>query len=280
MTEKTVGDNWMADPSGSDLARSAPLNNQAGDLGSVALLKGQAKATVSELEEICRWETYGEGDLIFDRTDTSSDVYFIVKGSVRVVGHAKSGQEVAFVDLRAGEHFGELSAIDGEARSATLYTLQDSLLAIVPGDVFVEFMREHADVAVRLMSHFVSTIRMLNSRVVGLSTTTVIQRVYSEILQLAEPDPSNPRRWIINTMPHHKELAVWVGTTPETVAKAIASLLEAQVAKRCISSTASGSRRWSSRLLRPRRPRRPSRTAGRARGRNSRIVMRPVLPVD
>ena len=232
MTEKTVGDNWMADPSGSDLARSAPLNNQAGDLGSVALLKGQAKATVSELEEICRWETYGEGDLIFDRTDTSSDVYFIVKGSVRVVGHAKSGQEVAFVDLVAGQHFGELSAIDGAARSATLYTLEDSLLAIVPGDVFVEFMREHTDVAVRLMSLFVSTIRMLNSRVVGLSTTTVIQRVYSEILQLAEPDPSNPRRWIINTMPHHKELAVWVGTTPETVAKAIASLLEAQVAKR------------------------------------------------
>ena len=33
-------------------------------------------------------------------------------------------------------------------------------------------------------------------------------------------------------MPHHKEIAVWAGTTPETVAKAIGSLLEAQVAKR------------------------------------------------
>ncbi len=222
----------MADPPGSDSSQGAPLNDEAGDLGSTMLLKGQAKATVAELERICRWETYGEGDLIFDRTDTSSDVYFIVKGSVRVVGHAKSGQEVAFLDLQAGQHFGELSAIDGEARSATLYTLEDSLLAIVPGDVFVAFMREHTDVAVRLMSHFASTIRTLNSRVVGLSTTTVIQRVYSEILQMAEPDPSNPRRWIINTMPHHKEFAVWAGTTPETVAKAIGSLLEAQVAKR------------------------------------------------
>ena len=232
MTEKTVGDNLMADPPGSDLSRDAPLSNETGDLGTVALLKDQGKATVAELEKICRWETYGEGDLIFDRTDTSSDVYFIVKGGVRVVGHAKSGQEVAFVDLQTGQHFGELSAIDGEARSATLYTLEDSLLAIVPGNVFVGFMREHADVAVCLMSHFVSTIRTLNSRVVGLSTTTVIQRVYSEILQMAEPDPSNPSRWIINHMPNHKEIAVWAGTTPETVAKAIGSLFEAQVAKR------------------------------------------------
>lgn len=49
---------------------------------------------------------------------------------------------------------------------------------------------------------------------------------------MAEPDLSNPRRWIISTMPKHKEIAVWAGTTPETVAKAIGSLLEAQVAKR------------------------------------------------
>lgn len=234
MMEKMAGEKLMADRPGSDSdsTHDAALNDEVGDLGSVALLRDQTTETIAELEKICRWESYGEGDMIFDRTDTSSDVYFIVKGSVRVVGHAKSGQEVAFVDLRAGQHFGELSAIDGESRLATLYTLEDTLLAVVPGNVFVGFIREHTEIAVRLMSHFVSTIRMLNNRVVGLSTTSVVQRVYSEILQMAEPDPSNPRRWIINTMPHHKEIAVWAGTTPETVAKAIGSLLEAQVAKR------------------------------------------------
>ena len=33
-------------------------------------------------------------------------------------------------------------------------------------------------------------------------------------------------------MPHHKELAIWAGTVPETVAKAIGRLLESEVAKR------------------------------------------------
>ena len=49
---------------------------------------------------------------------------------------------------------------------------------------------------------------------------------------MAEPDASNPRHWIITSMPNHKEIAVWAGTSPETVAKAIGQLLEAQVAKR------------------------------------------------
>jgi CRP/FNR family transcriptional regulator, cyclic AMP receptor protein len=218
----------MADPTGSNASNS----DEAGSLAGLMLLEDQTPETIADLEAVCRWETYGEGDLIFDRTDTASDVYFIVKGSVRVVGHAKSGQEVAFIDLVAGQHFGELSALDSMERSATLYTLEDSMLAVLSGDVFVDFMRNHTGIALRLMDYFASMIRTLNSRVVGLSTTTVIQRVYGEILQMAEPDPSNPRHWIINTMPHHKEIAVWAGTTPETVAKAIGSLLEAQVAKR------------------------------------------------
>lgn len=136
---------------------------------------------IAELAAVCRWETYGEGDLIFDRMDTSSDFYFIVKGSVRVVGHAKSGQEVAFIDLAAGQHFGELSALDNMARSATLYTLEDSTLATVSGKVFVQFMRDHPGMTLRLMDYFVNMIRTLNNRVVGLSTTSVIQRVYGEI---------------------------------------------------------------------------------------------------
>ena len=218
----------MADLEGSNASNA----DDVGSLAGLMLLENESPETIAELATLCRWETYGEGDLIFDRTDTATDVYLIVKGSVRVVGHAKSGQEVAFIDLTAGQHFGELSALDNMARSATLYTLEDSMLAIVSGDAFVEFMRGHPGMALRLMDYFVNMIRTLNSRVVGLSTTTVIQRVYGEILQMAEPDPSNPSRWIITTMPHHKEIAVWAGTTPETVAKAIGSLLEAQVAKR------------------------------------------------
>ena len=225
------GEKNMANPQGSGASRDS-TESEIGSLSGLILLKDMPGEAVADLENICRWETYGDGDLIFDRTDSSHDVYFIAKGRVRVVGHAKSGQEVAFVDLGEGQHFGELSAIDNAPRSATLYTLEDTLLAIAPGDAFIDYTREYPVVGIRLMEHFVGTIRALNQRVVGLSTTTVIQRVFNELLQLAEPDPSNPSRWIVRIMPHHKELAVWAGTVPETVAKAIGQLLEAEVAKR------------------------------------------------
>lgn len=222
----------MADPQDSEASRDSTAESITGSLKELNLLKNMPDEAVVDLENICRWESYGDGELIFDRTDTSNEVYFIAKGRVRVVGHAKSGQEVAFVDLGVGIHFGELSAFDNAPRSATLYTLEDTLLAIAPGDAFIDYTRKHPSVAFRLMEHVVGMIRTLNQRVVGLSNTTDIQRVYNEILQLAEPNPSNPSRWVVRSMPNHKELAAWAGTVPETVAKAIGKLLETEVAKR------------------------------------------------
>jgi CRP/FNR family transcriptional regulator, cyclic AMP receptor protein len=203
-----------------------------GSLSDNFLLQTVDSEVVSALEGVCHWVRAAEGMQIFDRTDTRTDVYFIVSGSVRVLDHSKSGQEVAFSDILAGEVFGELSAIDNAARSATVYALEETILAYVPGDAFVDFLSRYPAMAHRMMTHFVRTIRTLNSRVVGLSSMTNVQRVYSEILNMAEPDPESAGNWMINTMPQHMEIAVWAGTTPDTVARSIGQLLKVQIAKR------------------------------------------------
>ncbi len=151
---------------------------------------------------------------------------------MRAVDHAPSGQEIAFIDLKAGEHFGELSALDGGPRAATVYAVEDTVLAQVPGDVFVKFLGEHADVALKMMTGFARNIRFLNGRVVGLSSMSGAQRVYGELLQIAEPDPTASGRWVISSMPKHSDIAIWAGTTSETVARALGKLLRAKVAMR------------------------------------------------
>ncbi len=201
-------------------------------LGDIKLLQNVDPEAVTRLEEICTWYFCPKGGYIFDSEDTSGDVCFIVSGGVRASNNVETEIEVAFVDLEAGDLVGELSAIDNGPRSATVYALEDCILAIAPKEVFLSYMRNHSDVLVHLMLHLVITIRNLNTRVVGLSSTTVVQRVYEELLKIAEDDPVMPNRMIIEKMPKHKEVAVWAGTTPETVARAVGRLLEAKIAMR------------------------------------------------
>jgi CRP-like cAMP-binding protein len=220
----------MQDVSNAGPARLETVEPQT--LKTNYLLQELSPEVVSALEAVCQWEVAPEGAIIFDRGDTRTDVYFIVSGSVRVLDHSQSGQEVAFSDIQADQVFGELSAIDHGERSATVYALEETVLAHVSGADFFEFLTQHSEMAHRMMQHFVKTIRGLNSRVVGLSSMTSIQRVYGEILQMAEPDPSGSGHWLINGVPPHSEIAVWAGTTPETVARAIGQLLKSEIAKR------------------------------------------------
>jgi len=49
---------------------------------------------------------------------------------------------------------------------------------------------------------------------------------------MAEPSPNADGSWQIPTIPNHKEIAVWAGTSSETVARAIGQLTNEGVVKR------------------------------------------------
>ena len=231
MTDNSKKGSNQNNPGRSGLTETLPPGTEK-SLAGIKLLKNVDAEVVSRLEEICTWYFCAKDDFIFDNDDTSGDVFFIVEGSVRASDIVDSETEVAFVDLESGDIVGELSAIDSGPRSATIYALEDSIVAMAPKEVFLTYMRDYSEVLVRLMLHLVTTIRTLNDRVVGLSSTTVVQRVYEKLLEIAEDDPVTPNRMIIVTMPKHKEIAVWAGTTPETVARAVGRLLESKIAMR------------------------------------------------
>jgi CRP-like cAMP-binding protein len=75
-------------------------------------------------------------------------------------------------------------------------------------------------------------LRRSNERVVGLSTKSGIQRVYDEILRLVEPSPMGDGSWLIPSIPAHRDIAIWSGTTTDTVARAIGQLTSIGIVKR------------------------------------------------
>ena len=116
----------------------------AHSLSGVPLLRSLDDAARHALEQRCRWHRYGAHEEIIDRESDSRDVYFIISGRVRVVVHSLPGREIAFHEMDAGDYFGQLAAIDGQPRSASVVALNDSLLASVSPDTFVSGDRRAA----------------------------------------------------------------------------------------------------------------------------------------
>ena len=105
-------------------------------LRGIPLLADLGELERQRYESVCSWRSYQPDQEIIGRESDSTDVFFVVAGTVRVVNYSFSGREISYEDMEGGQLFGELAAIDGRPRSASVLAMENSLLAIMPGGAF------------------------------------------------------------------------------------------------------------------------------------------------
>lgn len=193
-------------------------------LDGIELLSEAPPEVVRRLEEGCRWFVCEPNQVIVERDDESTEVFFIAKGRVKVMDFLANDQEIALAELGPGTSFGELSAIDSSRRSARVSALEETTLAALPSQDFRHLLMDCPGIAIMLLKRFAGLIRTLNNRVTSLSTLSPHQRVYYELLRMSEPNPQGDGTWMIHFLPKHEEIASWSGTSREDVAMAIGHL--------------------------------------------------------
>jgi len=162
--------------------------------------------------------------MILERDSDERDIYFVVEGAVEVVNYSQGGREIALARIAAGGYFGELAAIDGQPRSASVVALENCLVATMSPKAFDRLLVDHPELARGLLLRLARIIRACDNRIMDLSTLGAIQRVYLELLRLAVPDPAGAGKWVVLRAPAQREIASQASTTRETVTRAISEL--------------------------------------------------------
>ncbi len=202
------------------------------NLENIALLEGLTTDDYRALEKRCTWHHCDANGQILARDSDSRDVFFVVHGTVRVVNFSVSGREVSYATIREGDYFGELSAVDGEPRSASVVAHEDCVLASLSPEGFAELISSNPQVAMRTMRKLALIIRITNDRIMDLTTLGAHQRVFLELLRLSSEDPVNPGGWVIYPLPTQSQIASRAGTTRETVARVLGRLVKEDIVSR------------------------------------------------
>jgi CRP-like cAMP-binding protein len=190
----------------------------------IAFFKDVADLDFEKFERRCLWRRFEDGETVVDYEDQSSDVYFIIAGEVRVLIRTPAGKEIILAEMRAGEFFGELSAIDSVKRSANVSALTRSELCIMPAAVFRDIIfasRTAADKILKLLS---GRVRELNHRLAELSVLDLRHRLYSELMRLSHPRPGHPGERAVTPPPYHHILAARIGCRREQVTRELSSM--------------------------------------------------------
>jgi CRP/FNR family cyclic AMP-dependent transcriptional regulator len=201
-------------------------------LEGIRLLAGLEAETRAALQGKCAWRRYRAGERVFERGSEGREVLFVVEGAVNIVSLSPIGSELSLATAGAGATIGELAAIDGQPRSASVVALEDTLLAALPSEVFVDLLKRNGEIAFRLLQSLAAMVRKVDERILEVSSVRATNRVYAELLRLAESDPAAPDLWAIKPLPPLRDLAGRSGTTRELVASALNRLYPGGVVRR------------------------------------------------
>ena len=207
-------------------------DGNARSLAHIDLLEDLNETEIERLEQACSWKSYAAQEQIIDRQSETQDVFFVASGTARVVIYSLSGREITLDDVNAGGHFGDLAAIDGEPRSASVMAMKDTVIASLSQERFHQLLSEHFEVTLRLMRALTRIVRTSTDRIMDLSTLAANNRVQADLLRLARNSMVGDNRAELVPIPVHGDIASRVSTTRETVARVLSDLSRQGVVER------------------------------------------------
>jgi CRP-like cAMP-binding protein len=201
-------------------------------LRAVKLLDGLDGAVLEALAQQCRWRRFEAAQRLISREAQDHDVYMVVAGTVRVTAFSAGGRQVTFRDIGAGDWFGDLAALDGQARSADVEALQETVVASMSPAVFRRLIYEHPPVCDRVLDRLAGLVRDLTTRVFDFSTQGVPNRVHAELLRLARAAGVHGNSARLQPAPKHSDIAGKVSTYREQVTRELSALVKQGLLRR------------------------------------------------
>jgi len=186
-------------------------------LDGIRIFAGLTAEARRALARRCTWREFQPGQQIVRHQEEDRLVYFLTAGKVHVTIYSTNGKPVTFRDVNAGGIFGELAAIDGKPRSASVEASSRCTAAVVSPEVFLEMVRSEPVVMTDLLKWLSQNIRDLSDKVVDLSTKDVRRRILAELLRMATPSETEYGNAVLFPAPGDGQIASRVATTRETV---------------------------------------------------------------
>jgi CRP-like cAMP-binding protein len=186
---------------------------------NIPLFKHLKEAQLKEIASRCKSAQYKKSAVIFHRTDLSTDLYIVNSGKLKAVLTDEEGDEIVIAHFEKGAFFGELSLLDGKGRSATIVADEDSELAVLRKDVFLDLLYREPKLSVELMATLAERLRKADEMIESLAFLEVGERLIRTLLDDATSDGAGAKGFQKARKLTHKELASRIGSSREAVSK-------------------------------------------------------------
>src|SRR5512142_159014 len=192
-------------------------------LATVPLFSGLDRSELQRFGDMTREKFYPRGSVILFEDDPGDSLFVVRQGRVKVVLVGEDGREVILGVLGVGEHFGELSLIDEQPRSAHVIAMEDATMLVLRREDFRARVERSPAVAWALLQGLSRRLRRADDKIGGLVLLDVPGRIARLLLDAANQNAGDR----IEKPLTHQTIAQMIGASRETVSRAMKEFQEA-----------------------------------------------------
>ena len=191
-------------------------------LSSIPLFLDLDDTELANVEEHCTPRKYPKNSMVILEEEFGDIIFIILEGTVKITRVNDEGKEVILALLGAGEIFGEMAILDGEARSANALAQEDCELLAIQKSEFLNLLRRNFKISFALMRELAKRLRKSDQQIEALSLSDAEHRIGVSVLNLAE-DMGVIRKGqvTIDKLPFQQDIANMSGTSRETVSRVL-----------------------------------------------------------
>jgi len=116
-------------------------------LSETAVFRDMPVDMLDEISRVVEDRVLPARKLVFRRGDPGDSFWVIQSGKIRVFRSDDQGVEITLSELGPGQSFGEVALLTGEARSASVETLEETQALVLTKEQFEQVLKSHPEVS-------------------------------------------------------------------------------------------------------------------------------------
>jgi CRP-like cAMP-binding protein len=171
-------------------------------------------------DQLCRYAkpaTLKRGATICSKGDPGNSLFAVISGTVKISSTSADGRSAILNLIGAGEIFGEIAVLDGQARSADATANTNCEIFVIDRREFLPFVRSQPALAMKFIELLCTRLRWTSDQVEQIILQNLPGRLASALVRLTEKHKLEPKgRTIAVTQ---QEISEMVGMTRESINK-------------------------------------------------------------
>ncbi|MCX8006813.1 MAG: Crp/Fnr family transcriptional regulator [Coriobacteriia bacterium] len=177
----------------------------------------------AKLARLLTYRRFSRGTHIVSQDQPGTAMYLLIAGRVKVAIASSQGKELVLDYLEAPAHFGEMSVVDAEPRSADVVAVTDVEVLMLDARDLAAAVQIQPKLAVSLIATLSRRVRGLIGRLEDIVFHDAYHRVMRVLLNIATASYESSGVPVIEGFTH-AEIASLAGVSRETASRIISAL--------------------------------------------------------